>query len=207
MSTPAVVRLATTAVDVTSTQVREACKNINCDFEATCELGPDDYPRCSCKFDCASISQENMRPVCGSDLRTYSSLCAMKMEACQRQQELRPRPLDLCQGSLRSILRLHLRYILLQFYFPLFVDEALIVSIDIIEARSNSIERNMVENSHVFLYTGMEVKPCNGDPPLVDADGKEYDCGNGPERRDCPSNSYCHQTTRLARCCRKGRKV
>ncbi|XP_050484807.1 agrin-like isoform X6 [Bombus huntii] len=147
MSTPAVVRLATTAVDVTSTQVREACKNINCDFEATCELGPDDYPRCSCKFDCASISQENMRPVCGSDLRTYSSLCAMKMEACQRQQELRPRPLDLCQG--------------------------------------------------------MEVKPCNGDPPLVDADGKEYDCGNGPERRDCPSNSYCHQTTRLARCCRK----
>lgn len=99
MSTPAVVRLATTAVDVTSTQVREACKNINCDFEATCELGPDDYPRCSCKFDCASISQENMRPVCGSDLRTYSSLCAMKMEACQRQQELRPRPLDLCQGS------------------------------------------------------------------------------------------------------------
>ncbi|KOX73004.1 Agrin [Melipona quadrifasciata] len=99
MSTPAVVRLATTAVDVTSTQVREACKNINCDFEATCELGPDDYPRCSCKFDCASISQENMRPVCGSDLRTYSSLCAMKMEACQRQQELRPRPLELCQGS------------------------------------------------------------------------------------------------------------
>ncbi|KOC64151.1 Agrin, partial [Habropoda laboriosa] len=147
MSTPAVVRLATTAVDVTSTQVREACKNINCDFEATCELGPDDYPRCSCKFDCASISPENMRPVCGSDLRTYSSLCAMKMEACQRQQELRPRPLDLCQG--------------------------------------------------------MEVKPCNGDPPLRDSDGKEYDCGNGPERRDCPSNSYCHQTTRLARCCRK----
>lgn len=40
-----------------------------------------------------------MRPVCGSDLRIYSSLCAMKMEACQRQQELRLRPLDLCQGS------------------------------------------------------------------------------------------------------------
>ncbi|KAK1137342.1 hypothetical protein K0M31_001854 [Melipona bicolor] len=24
---------------------------------------------------------------------------------------------------------------------------------------------------------------------------------NGPERRDCPS--FCHQTTQLARCCRK----
>lgn len=52
----------------------------------------------------------------------------------------------------------------------------------------------------------MEVKPCNGDPPLVDSDGKEYDCGSGPERKDCPSNSYCHQTTRFARCCKKGQR-
>ncbi|XP_020299873.1 agrin-like isoform X1 [Pseudomyrmex gracilis] len=146
-STPAITRVATTIADVTSTQEREACKDIHCDFEATCELGPDKYPRCSCRFDCASISPEKMKPVCGSDLRIYSSLCAMKMEACQRQQELRLRPLDLCQG--------------------------------------------------------MEVKPCNGDPPLVDSEGKEYDCGSGPERRDCPTNSYCHQTTRFARCCKK----
>ncbi|XP_023288194.1 agrin [Orussus abietinus] len=150
MSTLAATRL-TTMVEVTSPQEREACKDINCDFEATCELGPDKYPTCSCRFDCASISPENMHPVCGSDLRTYSSLCAMKMEACQRQKELRLRPLDLCQG--------------------------------------------------------MEVKPCNGDPPLVDHEGKEYDCGSSPERRDCPSNSYCHQTTRFARCCRKAQGV
>lgn len=52
----------------------------------------------------------------------------------------------------------------------------------------------------------MEVKPCNGDPPLVDSEGKEYDCGSGPERRDCPSNTYCHQTTRFARCCKKGQR-
>ena len=50
----------------------------------------------------------------------------------------------------------------------------------------------------------MEVKPCNGDPPLLNADGKEIDCGNGPQRKDCPSNSYCHQTPRFARCCKKG---
>ncbi|XP_070168746.1 agrin isoform X2 [Polyergus mexicanus] len=146
-STLAVTRVATTIADMTSTQEREACKDIHCDFEATCELGPDRFPRCSCRFDCASIPPENMRAVCGSDLRIYSSLCAMKMEACQRQQELRLRPLDLCEG--------------------------------------------------------MEVKPCNGDPPLVDSEGNEYDCGSGPERKDCPSNSYCHQTTRFARCCKK----
>lgn len=90
--------MATTIADMTSTQEREACKDIHCDFEATCELGPDRFPRCSCRFDCASIPPENMRAVCGSDLRIYSSLCAMKMEACQRQQELRLRPLDLCEG-------------------------------------------------------------------------------------------------------------
>lgn len=56
----------------------------------------------------------------------------------------------------------------------------------------------------ICVRAGMEVKPCNGDPPLVDSEGKEYDCGSGPERRDCPTNSYCHQTTRFARCCKKG---
>ncbi|KAK0166738.1 hypothetical protein PV327_004227 [Microctonus hyperodae] len=147
MSTALITRQSTTITDVTSTQEREACKDIHCDFEATCELDPDKFPRCSCKFDCASIPPENIRPVCGSDLKIYSSICAMKMEACQRQQELRLRPLDLCEG--------------------------------------------------------MEVKPCNGDQPLTDSDGKEYDCGSGLNRRDCPSNSYCHQTTRFARCCKK----
>lgn len=96
MSTPSVTRLSTAVTEVTSAQ--EMCKDIHCDFEATCELGPDRFPRCSCKFDCASIRPENMLPVCGSDLKIYSSICAMKMEACQRQQELRLRPLDLCQG-------------------------------------------------------------------------------------------------------------
>lgn len=102
MSTPPITQPVTALAEITSTQEREACKDIHCDFEATCELGPDKFPRCSCRFDCAAIAQENMQTVCGSDLRTYPSLCAMKMEACQRQQELRIRPLDLCQGPLTN---------------------------------------------------------------------------------------------------------
>lgn len=83
----------TTAVE------REACRDIHCDFEATCELGPDGFPRCTCQFDCTSAALlAASKPVCASDLRMYPSLCAMKMEACQRQEELRLRPLDLCQG-------------------------------------------------------------------------------------------------------------
>ncbi|KAJ9583858.1 hypothetical protein L9F63_021797, partial [Diploptera punctata] len=127
----------------------EACRDIHCDFDATCELGPDNFPRCSCHFDCVSAMGENGgKPVCASDMRIYSSICIMKMEGCQRQEELRLRPLDLCEG--------------------------------------------------------MEVKPCNGEPPLTDPETRrEYDCGSGPNRQDCPSGSYCHQTPHFARCCKK----
>ncbi|KAH1022933.1 hypothetical protein HUJ04_012244 [Dendroctonus ponderosae] len=134
-----------------SGNAKEACRDIHCDFEATCELGPDNFPRCTCRFDCASAALANpvpAKPVCASDLRIYPSICAMKMEACQRQEELRLRPLELCQG--------------------------------------------------------MEVKPCKGEKPVTDpVTGREVDCGNGPFRQDCPSGTYCHQTTRFARCCRK----
>lgn len=57
---------------------------------------------------------------------------------------------------------------------------------------------------NLYIYVGMEVKPCNGETPLTDPDGREYDCGSGLHRKDCPSNSYCHQTPRFARCCKKG---
>ncbi|KAJ9599102.1 hypothetical protein L9F63_010416, partial [Diploptera punctata] len=128
---------------------REACRDIHCDYDATCELGPDNFPRCSCHFDCASAMGEGIgKPVCASDMRMYPSICIMKMEGCQRQEELRLRPLDLCEG--------------------------------------------------------MEVKPCNGESPLADPDTRrEYDCGSGPNRQDCPSGSYCHQTPHFARCCKK----
>lgn len=51
---------------------------------------------------------------------------------------------------------------------------------------------------------GMEVKPCNGKKPLTNhPNGRELDCGHGPDRQDCPSGSYCHQTSRFAKCCNK----
>lgn len=56
----------------------------------------------------------------------------------------------------------------------------------------------------VIFVKGMEVKPCNGKKPLTHhLNGRELDCGNGPERQDCPSGSYCHQTSRFAKCCNK----
>lgn len=53
----------------------------------------------------------------------------------------------------------------------------------------------------------MEVKPCNGEGAVLDPEtGEELDCGSGPKRKDCPLDSYCHQTPHFARCCPKGEK-
>lgn len=73
-----------------------ACRDIRCDFGASCEIGADGYPRCSCLFECPH--DDEYFPVCASDFRLYTSLCAMRKEGCQKQLELRLRPLDLCKG-------------------------------------------------------------------------------------------------------------
>lgn len=81
----------------------DVCKDIKCDYDATCEVGPDGFPRCSCIFNCSTDTS----PVCASDVRTYNSLCLMKMEGCQRQQELRLRPMELCQGMTQLYISLY----------------------------------------------------------------------------------------------------
>lgn len=72
------------------------------------------------------------------------------------------------------------------------------------------------EYINVFIYAdkfilnniGMEVKPCKGEKPLTDPlTARELDCGNGPFRQDCPAGSYCHQTAKFAKCCRKSKFI
>ncbi|PZC78437.1 hypothetical protein B5X24_HaOG202181 [Helicoverpa armigera] len=84
------------ATDLDGTAGPAACRDIRCDFGASCEIGSDGYPRCSCLFECPHETE--YFPVCASDFRLYPSLCAMRKEGCQKQLELRLRPLDLCKG-------------------------------------------------------------------------------------------------------------
>lgn len=76
--------------------LKNLCQNIQCNFDAICEIGSDGFPKCSCNIDC---SQEKASVLCGSDFRIYNSTCTMKLEGCQRQKEIRLRPLDLCKGK------------------------------------------------------------------------------------------------------------
>lgn len=88
------------ATELGGTTSPSACRDIRCDFGASCEIGADGYPRCSCLFECPH--EVEYFPVCASDFRLYSSLCAMRKEGCQKQLELRLRPLDLCKGLINT---------------------------------------------------------------------------------------------------------
>jgi len=73
----------------------DVCRDIRCDYNATCEVGVDLYPRCVCRFNCSTTGEA----VCASDRRLYTNACEMQREGCQRQEELRLRPLELCKGG------------------------------------------------------------------------------------------------------------
>lgn len=90
------VQLPPHILDVPPTPPPDPCNVMNCEFGSTCLILEDGLPRCSCTLNCTA---HQLEPVCASDLKMYSSECAMNREACQRQVELRLRPLELCEGK------------------------------------------------------------------------------------------------------------
>ncbi|KAL0132236.1 hypothetical protein PUN28_000198 [Cardiocondyla obscurior] len=195
---------------------RGPCSEKVCQWGAICaEIGGSavcECPTCPAEF----------QPVCGDDGISYSNECKLRLEACQHRREIRVLYPGLCNGCENKKC---------EFYSECESDnggEAKCVCPSKCESsvkepsgtekvcgsdgvtydnecalkRASCTNQSLVNISYVGAC-GMETKPCNGDSPLVDSEGKEYDCGSGPERKDCPSNSYCHQTPRFARCCKK----
>ena len=47
-----------------------------------------------------------------------------------------------------------------------------------------------------------KVIPCDGDTPLIDpSTGKDYYCGEELGAKQCPPNSYCHESAKFSKCC------
>ncbi|XP_047735915.1 agrin [Hyalella azteca] len=140
------VELPPLILDTPPTPPPDPCILMNCEFGSKCVILDDGLPRCSCPLDCTQEEFVSTDPVCASDLKMYSNECAMNREACQRQVELRLRPLELCEDY--------------------------------------------------------ELIPCNNVSPLVNpATGRDFYCGEGPDKEECPKGSYCHWSLSFAKCC------
>ncbi|XP_076277738.1 agrin-like isoform X5 [Lasioglossum baleicum] len=199
---------------------RGPCSEKICQWGAICaETGGTaicQCPTCPAEF----------QPVCGDDGISYGNECKLRLEACQHRREIRVLYQGLCNGCENKKCDYHAECESdsageAKCVCPTKCEssgkeppEAEKVCGSDGKTYANECSMKVAScksQTHITVSyigdCGMEVKPCNGDPPLVDEDGKEFDCGNGPERRDCPSNSYCHQTTRLARCCRKAQET
>ncbi|CAL7951552.1 unnamed protein product [Xylocopa violacea] len=202
------------------------CENKKCDFYAECESDSAGEAKCVCPSKCESSGKEpaDAEKVCGSDGVTYANECSLKMASCTSQVHISLNYVGDCELCARVECEYGAHCMAGVCVCPDECPESDGKPVCGSDVKTYPSECELQKAAcgrdpklpvlHV-IFNGdcgerlavaalsMEVKPCNGDPPLVDADGKEYDCGNGPERRDCPSNSYCHQTTRIARCCKK----
>jgi hypothetical protein len=63
------------------------CSSIICSHGAKCVISDNSLPRCYCPSNCDEyISSDG--PVCGSDNRTYRSICELNKRACEIQENL-----------------------------------------------------------------------------------------------------------------------
>lgn len=63
----------------------EPCEKTFCSHGATCHPGTDGRATCRCPDTCPSSGS----PVCGTDGRTYQSLCALRQHSCLHRENIR----------------------------------------------------------------------------------------------------------------------
>ncbi|XP_044018032.1 agrin-like isoform X3 [Aphidius gifuensis] len=204
------------------------CENKKCEHYGKCESDSSGEAKCVCPTNCEDSGKDSnfvVNKICGSDGTTYASECDLKKTSCMSQKLITVNfegDCSLCNNvDCENGARCSAGECICPESCPDTRDEPVCgtdgktyssecelqrVACDRLETKLPRLHvafNGECGEKFAVAALSMEVKPCNGDPPLIDDDGKEYDCGSGPSRRDCPSNSYCHQTTRFARCCKK----
>ncbi|XP_044021364.1 follistatin-A isoform X1 [Aphidius gifuensis] len=81
---------------------RESCAEVRCDEGKKCVVRRG-RPRCVCSPEC-KVPRGGSGPVCGTDGRSYKSLCRLKKRACKKgSQELTVAYNGLCQSSCERV--------------------------------------------------------------------------------------------------------
>ncbi|XP_067139289.1 agrin-like isoform X1 [Centruroides vittatus] len=63
----------------------DPCEGVECPASQVCQLDENRNPICRCN----AICSPDFRPVCGSDGKTYTNECSLRVEACKSRRSLR----------------------------------------------------------------------------------------------------------------------
>ncbi|XP_076451600.1 agrin-like isoform X2 [Babylonia areolata] len=63
----------------------DPCQSFRCDPPKVCLVDSNRSPKCQCNYIC----DKDLRPVCGTDGKTYSNQCVLDMEACRQHKNIR----------------------------------------------------------------------------------------------------------------------
>ena len=74
----------------------DPCAAVDCPYYGACVIDQQGSPSCTCPV----TYSEQFVPVCGTDLKTYSNLEAMKVAACKAQKDISQRAPGKCGTSL-----------------------------------------------------------------------------------------------------------
>ncbi|CAB3372768.1 Hypothetical predicted protein [Cloeon dipterum] len=194
----------------------DGCKSKKCDFYSMCESDQNGDAKCVCPQQ--SCVSNITTPICGSDGITYFSECELRIYACKMQKMVTIAHAGVCDACNNKKCRFGSVCRNGACVCPEECQSSSPEPVCASDGLTYGSECEMIragcagsQDLQIDFFGECEEKTiglygsaCNGAPPLQDpVSGVEINCGDGPDRRDCPLGSYCHHTSKYAKCCRK----